>query len=100
MDQNREGGGDFVEACLPSTQGLKLCMEANPEYYGPLLVRTAAVWIGFCRQDGGGDTRAPQDGADEDGEGEHAGADASADEPRNGGTTEDKKAAPAPPAHP
>ena len=33
------GGGDFVEACLPSTQGLKLCMEANPEYYGPLLVR-------------------------------------------------------------
>ena len=43
VDKNREGGGDFVEACLPSTQGLKLCMEANPEYYGPLLVRLLCV---------------------------------------------------------
>ncbi len=39
VDTHREAGDDFVDACMPSTRGLKECMEANPEYYGPLLVR-------------------------------------------------------------
>ena len=39
VDTHREAGGDFVESCLPQTRGLKECMEANPEYYGPLLER-------------------------------------------------------------
>ena len=39
VDKHREAGGDFVESCLPQTRGLKECMEANPEYYGPLLER-------------------------------------------------------------
>ena len=38
VDANREGGADtFVEQCMVQTRGLKECMEANPEYYGPLL---------------------------------------------------------------
>ena len=36
VDKHRTGG-DFVGACLPSTQALKACMEANPEYYGDML---------------------------------------------------------------
>ena len=38
VDANREGGTDaFVESCMAQTRGLKECMEANPEYYGPML---------------------------------------------------------------
>ena len=37
MDRNREAGGDYVDACLSSTQALKECMEAHPDYYSPLL---------------------------------------------------------------
>ena len=38
VDAHREGGADsFVESCMVQTRGLKECMEANPEYYGPLL---------------------------------------------------------------
>ncbi len=38
MDEHRDGGADaFVESCMAQTRGLKECMEANPEYYGPLL---------------------------------------------------------------
>ena len=59
VDANRDGGSDsFVESCMGQTRGLKECMEANPEYYGPLL-------------DGDGDDEA--DGAPQ---GEAAAADA------------------------
>jgi hypothetical protein len=38
VDEHRDGGADaFVESCMAQTRGLKECMEANPEYYGPLL---------------------------------------------------------------
>ena len=38
VDANRDGGSEsFVESCMGQTRGLKECMEANPEYYGPLL---------------------------------------------------------------
>jgi len=38
VDEHREAGADsFVESCMAQTRGLKECMEANPEYYGPLL---------------------------------------------------------------
>ena len=38
VDANRDGGSEsFVESCMAQTRGLKECMEANPEYYGPLL---------------------------------------------------------------
>jgi len=37
VDRNREAGGDYVDACLSSTQALKECMEAHPDYYSPLL---------------------------------------------------------------
>ena len=38
VDEHRDGGADaFVESCMAQTRGLRECMEANPEYYGPLL---------------------------------------------------------------
>ena len=37
MDTHRESGADFVDACSPITLALKECMEANSEYYAPLL---------------------------------------------------------------
>lgn len=37
VDGERKAGNDFVESCLNPTRALKECMEANPEYYGPLL---------------------------------------------------------------
>lgn len=37
VDSERKAGNDFVESCLVPTKALKECMEANPEYYGPLL---------------------------------------------------------------
>jgi len=36
VDAHREGGSDFVAACMPHTRSLKECMEANPEYYSEL----------------------------------------------------------------
>ena len=37
IDTGRKQGNDYVESCLKETAALKLCMERNPEYYGPLL---------------------------------------------------------------
>lgn len=37
IEAGRKGGGDYVESCLNETAALKLCMEKNPDYYGPLL---------------------------------------------------------------
>jgi len=37
VDTNRESGADFVDACSGVTRQLKECMEANAEYYAPLL---------------------------------------------------------------
>ena len=37
IEAGRKGGGDYVESCLHETAALKLCMEKNPDYYGPLL---------------------------------------------------------------
>jgi hypothetical protein len=61
VDKHRDAGDDFVETCLPQTRGLKECMEANPEYYGPLL--------GGDEEEGEG-----AEGAEGEGEGEAAAA--------------------------
>merc|ERR1712146_877808 len=37
IETGRKGGADYVESCLNETAALKLCMEKNPDYYGPLL---------------------------------------------------------------
>jgi len=63
VDRNRESGEDFVDACLEPTKALKECMEANTEYYAPLLVRaysahsmaqgSASIVSGGRREPGG-----------------------------------------------
>ncbi|GMH42982.1 hypothetical protein BSKO_10904 [Bryopsis sp. KO-2023] len=37
VDREKEGGGDYVEECIPPMQALRECMLANPDYYGPML---------------------------------------------------------------
>lgn len=39
VDQARDKGEDFVDLCLDKTKALKECLEANPDYYAPVLVR-------------------------------------------------------------
>lgn len=38
MDGAKDRGDDFVELCLDHTQALRACMEANPDYYAPVMV--------------------------------------------------------------
>ena len=45
------GGGGFVESCLEPTRALKECMEANPEYYAPMLEAEAEALE--AREEGG-----------------------------------------------
>ncbi|CAG9461458.1 unnamed protein product [Pedinophyceae sp. YPF-701] len=37
VDAGRDSGDDFVEKCIEPTVALKECMEANPNYYKPML---------------------------------------------------------------
>jgi len=37
VDRGRSDDKDFVEECMEATKDLRACMEANAEYYGPLL---------------------------------------------------------------
>ena len=57
----RKQGDDYVETCLNETAALKLCMEKNPEYYGPLL---AMENEGEDEEQGGADGKDASDVAD------------------------------------